>query len=300
VRSASTTAPALCQGWETPRSGPPRPASPRWRQQARPASPAGQSTRWRWWARGATSTAGAGAPLAATTVLVLARIRRPGIHRAPCTAGSLIRGSHLGCVSCQKNGRLRCWAPRTALTFMSCLGNRALCTTTLPVRPRPEQDAVPCRGDFGRLGHGDCSDVFLPRQISAFSGIRVVRIAGGDTHSLVVCLPHAAAQSFPARTEPTLQCNPTGLAQSMTPGCRWLRAPAVFPTGVGHRRAVHVRQERERPARQRQHGRQPQPSPRHGAPGVPRRCHPQVIIDVARLGLDKGSSRPTRHPMSTL
>jgi len=45
---------------------------------------------------------------------------------------------------------------------------------------------VRCRGDFGRLGHGDCSDVFLPRQISAFSGIRVVRIAGGDTHSLVV------------------------------------------------------------------------------------------------------------------
>ena len=43
-----------------------------------------------------------------------------------------------------------------------------------------------CRGDFGRLGHGDCHDVFIPRPISAFAGIRIVKVAAGDTHSLAV------------------------------------------------------------------------------------------------------------------
>lgn len=41
-------------------------------------------------------------------------------------------------------------------------------------------------GDFGRLGHGDCHDVFLPEPVSSLCG-RVVRsVACGDTHTLVV------------------------------------------------------------------------------------------------------------------
>jgi alpha-tubulin suppressor-like RCC1 family protein len=40
------------------------------------------------------------------------------------------------------------------------------------------------RGDFGRLGHGDCNDVFLPRPIAALSGRSIVRVACGDTHTL--------------------------------------------------------------------------------------------------------------------
>lgn len=41
-------------------------------------------------------------------------------------------------------------------------------------------------GDFGRLGHADCKDVFLPTPISALSGIPVKSISCGDTHTLVV------------------------------------------------------------------------------------------------------------------
>lgn len=41
-------------------------------------------------------------------------------------------------------------------------------------------------GDFGRLGHGDSTDVFLPRQIAFFEGRKVVRVACGDTHTLAV------------------------------------------------------------------------------------------------------------------
>ena len=43
-----------------------------------------------------------------------------------------------------------------------------------------------CRGDFGRLGHGDCNDVFIPRKIDALRGRAVVRVACGDTHTLAV------------------------------------------------------------------------------------------------------------------
>lgn len=43
-----------------------------------------------------------------------------------------------------------------------------------------------CRGDFGRLGHGDCNDIFIPQSISALSGRNIVKIACGDTHTLAV------------------------------------------------------------------------------------------------------------------
>lgn len=42
-----------------------------------------------------------------------------------------------------------------------------------------------CRGDFGRLGHGDARDVFIPRSIPGLSGKRVRDVACGDTHTLV-------------------------------------------------------------------------------------------------------------------
>ncbi|KAK9824201.1 hypothetical protein WJX72_008492 [[Myrmecia] bisecta] len=41
-------------------------------------------------------------------------------------------------------------------------------------------------GDFGRLGHGDCNDIFIPQPIAALSGLSVVRVACGDTHTLAV------------------------------------------------------------------------------------------------------------------
>jgi alpha-tubulin suppressor-like RCC1 family protein len=42
------------------------------------------------------------------------------------------------------------------------------------------------RGDFGRLGHGDCGDVFLPRPIAVLSDKRIVACSCGDTHTLCV------------------------------------------------------------------------------------------------------------------
>lgn len=40
-------------------------------------------------------------------------------------------------------------------------------------------------GDFGRLGHGDCSDVFVPQQIAFFNSMAIKQVACGDTHTLV-------------------------------------------------------------------------------------------------------------------
>lgn len=41
-------------------------------------------------------------------------------------------------------------------------------------------------GDFGRLGHADSSDVFIPTPIASLSGRKVTSVACGDTHTLVV------------------------------------------------------------------------------------------------------------------
>jgi len=43
-----------------------------------------------------------------------------------------------------------------------------------------------CRGDFGRLGHGNSSD--LPQPIVALQGLRIKQIASGDSHFLAVTM----------------------------------------------------------------------------------------------------------------
>ncbi|KAI0496120.1 hypothetical protein KFK09_022427 [Dendrobium nobile] len=43
-------------------------------------------------------------------------------------------------------------------------------------------------GDFGRLGHGNSSDVFTPQPIKALQGIRIKQIACGDSHCLAVTM----------------------------------------------------------------------------------------------------------------
>lgn len=40
-------------------------------------------------------------------------------------------------------------------------------------------------GDFGRLGHADCKDVFVPTPIPALVGVPVQAVSCGDTHTLV-------------------------------------------------------------------------------------------------------------------
>jgi alpha-tubulin suppressor-like RCC1 family protein len=41
------------------------------------------------------------------------------------------------------------------------------------------------RGDFGRLGHGQANDVFIPKPVAALAGETVLQVACGDTHTLV-------------------------------------------------------------------------------------------------------------------
>lgn len=42
------------------------------------------------------------------------------------------------------------------------------------------------RGDFGRLGHGNSSDLFTPQPIKALHGLKIKQIACGDSHCLAV------------------------------------------------------------------------------------------------------------------
>ncbi|CAL9173745.1 unnamed protein product [Musa hybrid cultivar] len=43
-------------------------------------------------------------------------------------------------------------------------------------------------GDFGRLGHGNSSDVFSPQPIKALQGLKIKQIACGDSHCLAVTM----------------------------------------------------------------------------------------------------------------
>ena len=44
------------------------------------------------------------------------------------------------------------------------------------------------RGDFGRLGHGNSSDVFTPQPIKALQRLKIKQIACGDSHCLAVTM----------------------------------------------------------------------------------------------------------------
>lgn len=41
-------------------------------------------------------------------------------------------------------------------------------------------------GDFGRLGHSNCNDAFLPSPIEFLSGVKIKSVSCGDTHTLVI------------------------------------------------------------------------------------------------------------------
>ncbi|XP_038694554.1 ultraviolet-B receptor UVR8-like isoform X2 [Tripterygium wilfordii] len=43
-------------------------------------------------------------------------------------------------------------------------------------------------GDFGRLGHGNSSDLFIPQPIETLCGVRIKQIACGDSHCLAVTM----------------------------------------------------------------------------------------------------------------
>lgn len=51
---------------------------------------------------------------------------------------------------------------------------------------RMQHILVSCRGDFGRLGHGTCSDYFLPNPIKGLAGMEITQVACGDTHTIAL------------------------------------------------------------------------------------------------------------------
>ncbi|KAK2965108.1 hypothetical protein RJ640_026118 [Escallonia rubra] len=52
------------------------------------------------------------------------------------------------------------------------------------------------RGDFGRLGHGNSSDLFIPQPIKALDGLRIRQIACGDSHCLAVTMEGAVQRQY--------------------------------------------------------------------------------------------------------
>lgn len=75
-----------------------------------------------------------------------------------------------------------CRCPCFALQDRACRSSLVLLLsacflTLLPPLPR-------CR-DFGRLGTGDCKDVFVPCPLPSLAGRTVASVACGDTHTLV-------------------------------------------------------------------------------------------------------------------
>ena len=59
------------------------------------------------------------------------------------------------------------------------------CDCTLDSVPHDSSSGY-ARGDFGRLGHGSCSDCFVPHPIKALSGKSVIGVACGDTHTIAM------------------------------------------------------------------------------------------------------------------
>ncbi len=134
------------------------------------------------------------------------------------TAGRQAKAPHIGAPpqGCQQ-APMQTYPLLLGITSCTmCPHRRALCAPqTLKPRntPRPSssvQLAAPSspttpnliprthapRGDFGRLGHGECGDVFVPRPIDFFEGRRVAAVACGDTHTLVVTEGDGALYTF--------------------------------------------------------------------------------------------------------
>lgn len=71
-----------------------------------------------------------------------------------------------------------------ALPYRTARAARPWSCCCLPV-PSPCFHASLNRSDFGRLGTGDCKDVFVPCPLPSLAGRTVASVACGDTHTLV-------------------------------------------------------------------------------------------------------------------
>ncbi|GLC44604.1 hypothetical protein PLESTB_001324500 [Pleodorina starrii] len=121
----------------------------------------------------------------------------------PCVVGVSCGSSHsVALLSCDvvaswgrgEDGQLghgqadECLAPKAINALTDAGIESVVCGAEYTIAVAPSRGQVYSWGwgDFGRLGHGDCNDVFVPRPIEFFSGRPVSRVACGDTHTLVV------------------------------------------------------------------------------------------------------------------
>ena len=80
---------------------------------------------------------------------------------------------------------IKCVQPRTTLTY-SAAAWHVFC--------EPEATAwtsCVCRGDFGRLGHEDVLDVFIPKQVVGLSGKQVMAVLAARKQSIAIMYVHA-------------------------------------------------------------------------------------------------------------
>lgn len=85
-----------------------------------------------------------------------------------------------------------CWDD-SALCFPTnywCSPSISLCYSSTVVKVIGSHYVLPniFRGDFGRLGHGNSSDLFIPQPIKALHRVRIRQIACGDSHCLAVTM----------------------------------------------------------------------------------------------------------------
>lgn len=134
------------------------------------------------------STAGAGTSLCASFLI------KPCSHILSCSFNQGDRWMGQGVTWCKASPVLR--TTNLHSTNLETCGVRPLSTVhwTWPSRQDYcisagccfSEGKICCRGDFGRLGHGDIVDVFIPKPISGLSGVGIITISCGDTHTLAL------------------------------------------------------------------------------------------------------------------
>ncbi|GAX82276.1 hypothetical protein CEUSTIGMA_g9705.t1 [Chlamydomonas eustigma] len=76
--------------------------------------------------------------------------------------------------------------PKAIFSLIDAGVRAVVCGAEFTVAVAPDKIYSWGWGDFGRLGHGNSLDQFLPKEIAFFVGKKVDQVACGDTHTLVL------------------------------------------------------------------------------------------------------------------
>ena len=121
-------------------------------------------------------------------------------RQKPCESNPTWFIGHAGtcCLSPNRTYHLLEVAPFPALNVQALAP--ALSTSSNPFLPSfafaiisplllphlPSPSLPPCRGDFGRLGHGHSGDMFVPHPVRSLCGQSIKLIACGDCHCIAI------------------------------------------------------------------------------------------------------------------